>query len=415
MTFHTVFDLILHKARHEGHSKPELFARFRKMGVKQEELLITQVSGMIPDDEVVLKAILNYLDVSKLELELALGRIPAGFEKTYLDKVKEIAKLIGSQKAKDNVQDKKGFKTAEPYFETKNGALYNGNCLDLFSLVPNSSIDCIFADPPFNLDKEYDEGVHDNRSYSEYLSWSAAWLDECVRVLKPNASLFIYNIPKWHVYLGSYLNAKLKFASWIAVDMKFSLPIQNRLYPSHYSLLHFVKGPKPKTFNAQRLPLQTCRHCGGDIRDYGGYKNKMNPEGVNLSDVWTDIYPVRHLNTKNRKFNELPVKLLDRVLTMSTNKGDLVLDPFGGSGTTFAVSELLERKWVGFELGNCDIIKQRLMHKESDKKLLQKIYEEKNKLFPEKVRGLRKKNGFWLPEDFDEKEAAESLQVSFLK
>ncbi len=415
MKLHTVFDLILHKARQLGHSMPEVFAHFRKMGVRQEELRVIQECGLVPDDEAVLAAILNYVDLSKLELELALGRIPSGFEKMYLDKIKEIAKIIDSPGTGDHKSRKYEGKAAKPYFETKSGTLYRGSCLDLFHLVPDNSIDCIFADPPFNLDKEYDEGVHDNRSYSEYINWSVSWIDECVRVLKPNASLFIYNIPKWHINLGSYLNNKLKFSSWIAVDMKFSLPIQNRLYPSHYSLLHFVKGAKPNTFNAQRIPLQTCRHCGGDIRDYGGYKNKMNPDGVNLSDVWTDIYPVRHLNTKNRKFNELPVKLLDRVITMSTNKGDLVLDPFGGSGTTFAVSELLERKWIGFEIGNCDVIKQRLMHKESDKRLLQKIYEEKNKLFPEKVRGIRRKNGFWLPEDFDEKSARESLQVSFLK
>jgi site-specific DNA-methyltransferase (adenine-specific) len=61
-----------------------------------------------------------------------------------------------------------------------------------------------------------------------------------------------------------------------------------------------VKGEKPKTFNEQRLPLENCRHCGGDIRDYGGYKDKLNLKGINLTDVWYDIPPVRHSKYKNR-------------------------------------------------------------------------------------------------------------------
>ena len=58
-------------------------------------------------------------------------------------------------------------------------------------------------------------------------------------------------------------------------------------------------------------------------------------------------------NGKNRLYNELSVKLLDRVISFSSNEGDLILDPFGGSGTTYAVAELLNRNWIGVELGDC--------------------------------------------------------------
>lgn len=122
----------------------------------------------------------------------------------------------------------------------------------------------------------------------------------------------------------------------------------------------------------------------------------MNVKGVNVSDVWADIYPVRHASSKKRKFNELSIKLLDRVISMSTNPHDTVLDPFGGSGTTFAVCELLGRNWIGFELGNCNIIKDRIINNQNDKRLFDKVYETKNKLFPENVTKLRMKNGFWL-------------------
>ena len=212
--------------------------------------------------------------------------------------------------------------------------------------------------------------------------------------------LFRSNIPKWATYYSEYLNKRLTFRSWVALDMKFSLPLSGRLNPTHYALLYYVKGLKPNVFHNPRIPIQTCRHCGGEIKDYGGYKNRMNPSGVNVSDVWLDIYPVRHKNTKNIAYNELPVKMLDRIISMSTNPGDVVFDPFGGSGTTYAVSEILGRRWIGSELGNCTVITDRLANLGKDRKLLKKVHEEKDTIFPEDVKRLRKQNGFWLCEDF---------------
>ena len=78
----------------------------------------------------------------------------------------------------------------------------------------------------------------------------------------------------------------------------------------------------------------------------------MNPLGVNLMDVWDDVPPVRHwkFKSRNRRANALSTKILDRVIDMSTDPGDLVLDPFGGSGTTFAVCEAKHRYWIGMEI-----------------------------------------------------------------
>jgi len=399
LRFFTIFDVIKDKANQLGHTEDEMYALLKKEKINKKDLHAFKESGIIPTNEKLLNGILSYLEMTKVELELKLGRIPAGFEEAFLRSSKDIAKLL---EERNNIRQEENniTPTIQPYFSSDFGELYNGNCLELFELIADNSIDTIFADPPFNLDKEYDEGVTDKNSSSGYLDWYYKWIDECIRVLKPGGSLFVYNIPKWNTYLSGYLNGKMNFRNWITVDMKFGLPIQNRLYPANYSLLYYIKGEKPNTFNVQRIPLQTCPHCGKEIKDYGGYKNKMNPNGITLSDVWSDIYPVRHKNSKNRKFNELSIKLLDRVISMSTNQGDIVLDPFGGSGTTFAACELLGRRWIGFELGNCEIIKDRLENKDQDQKLFDKVYEEKNKLFPDKVKELRKKNGLWIDEDF---------------
>lgn len=249
-----------------------------------------------------------------------------------------------------------------PVFCTDSGALFKGDCLKILRGLNDGIADLIFADPPFNIGKEYGTSVNDRKTTEEYLAWCKEWIDECTRILKEGGSFFLYNIPKWNIQLGDYMMQKgLHFRDWITVDIKFGLPLQGRLYPSHYSLLYFSKG-RHKTFHKIRVPIKTCRHCGGEIKDYGGHRGAMNPKGVNLTDVWDDIPPVRHwkFKTKKRKANALSTKLLERVIHMASDPGDLVIDPFGGSGTTYAVAERMGRRWIGMDLESCDIIMERM-------------------------------------------------------
>ena len=248
----------------------------------------------------------------------------------------------------------------QPVHRTELGLLYQGDCLDLLPRLADGSADLIFTDPPFNLGKDYGRTVNDAREAADYLGWCETWLRECARIVTPGGAVFSYNMPKWNIELGHFMNAfGLVFRHWIAIDIKFSLPIRGRLYPAHYSLLYYTKG-RPRAFERPRVPVPVCRHCGGDIKDYGGHRNKIHPDGLNLSDVWWDIPPVRHRRTKRRGPNELSEKMLGRVLAMASRPGDTVLDPFGGSGTTFAVAESMHRHWVGCELGDVDPIVRRL-------------------------------------------------------
>jgi len=252
----------------------------------------------------------------------------------------------------------------EPVYSTQKGALFEGDCLDILPHIESETIDTVFADPPFNLKKSYGENVNDNLTPEQYLLWCRQWIHQCTRVLKQGGSFFLYNIPKWNIVLGNYLVQEgLEFRHWIAINIKFSLPIPGRLYPSHYSLLYYTRG-KPKVFHRIRTPIEQCRHCGGEIKDYGGHRKAMNPHGVNLTDVWNDIPPVRHwkFKSKKRTSNQLSTKLLYRVVHISTEPGDIILDPFGGSGTTFDVCERENRRWIGIELESCDVIIERLKY-----------------------------------------------------
>lgn len=252
----------------------------------------------------------------------------------------------------------------DPYINTEMGVLFETGCLDILPKIKNRAIDTVFADPPFNLGKRYGSKVNDNLADKEYIEWCKQWIKECVRILKPGGAFLLYNLPKWNTLLGSYLyDLGMLFRHWIAINIKFGLPIPGRLYPSHYSLLYLTKG-KPRTFRRIRTPIETCRHCGGEIKDYGGHRKAMNPNGVNLTDVWNDIPPVRHwkFKSKKRKANQLSTKLLYRVIHLSTKKGDIILDPFGGSGTTYYVAERERRNWIGIELESCDVIIERFQN-----------------------------------------------------
>lgn len=319
--------------------------------------------------------------------------------------VAEVEGLIGGNRnnppeAADTVKHDRaqheGTSQLEPAFRTELGELHHGDCLQIMRRYDARSFDMIFADPPFNLNKAYPSKINDERDERDYLSWCYQWLDECIRLLKPSASLFVYNLPRWNIRLADFLLDRLSFRDWITIDLKGHLPLAGRLYPSHYSLIYFCNGERPTTFHPDRLPMRTCPSCHADLVDYGGYKGKMNPKGITLTDVWTDIPLVRHSKYKSREgANELSVKLLDRVIEMATNEGDRIFDPFGGSGTTFLVAELKSRRWAGCEVGPIDDIVERLKNKHEEKQHLSKIRSGYNHLFSPSVAREREKRNLW--------------------
>jgi site-specific DNA-methyltransferase (adenine-specific) len=349
--------------------------------------------------------------ITTFDLMLRIGRLDHTVIEAIQKNSDAVLELIGNQTAKTKTR------SAKPHaiFSTQLGRLYQSDCLDLLSHIDSDSIDVVFADPPFNLAKDYPSGIDDSRKALEYLQWCERWLNECVRVLKQGGSLFVWNLPKWNTSIAEFLNGRLTFRHWISVDIKYRLPISGRLYPSHYSLLYFCKGARPRVFHPDRLPMEVCPECKTDLRDYGGYKNKMNPLGVNLSDVWTDIAPVRHAKYKRREgANELPIRLMDRIIELASNEGDLVFDPFGGSGTTYLVAELKQRRWLGAELGPVDDIRLRFERIAEERQILTRLRLGYNKLFTDETRTYRERNGLWTSESVSiEKNGCKHEQLKF--
>lgn len=251
----------------------------------------------------------------------------------------------------------------QPFLTTRKGVLFAEDCMALLKDMRSGCVDSVFADPPFNLGKDYKNGYHDKMSQFEYLRWCEEWITECCRILKPGGAIFIYATPELAVKFGNILYELATFRHWIALSMKGTYSRGKKLYPAHYALLYYTRG-QPRTFNHVRVPIPTCRHCGREIKDYGGHRDKLNPLGLNLTDFWDDTSPNRHRKFKVRLgVNELKLMIPERAILISTNENDVVFDPFGGGGSTYQAAELNGRFWIGTELHDSEHILRRLNEK----------------------------------------------------
>jgi site-specific DNA-methyltransferase (adenine-specific) len=123
----------------------------------------------------------------------------------------------------------------------------------------------------------------------------------------------------------------------------------------------FAKG-KLRKFIRPKISPAECRTCGELVKDYGGYKPIIRRKGINLSDIWDDLSPVRHANRKHRVANELPDLLFHRIFTMVGNRGALYVDPFAGSGSGVLAAAKRGMRFAACDLvmENCALLKGRL-------------------------------------------------------
>src|SRR5262245_39768857 len=254
---------------------------------------------------------------------------------------------------------------AEPALsEALIGKIHHGDCIAGINSLPAGSIDLVFADPPFNIGYEYDV-YHDAKDYEQYLTWSRDWIGAVHRVLKPDGTFWLA--------IGDEYAAELKLESqkigfhirsWVIWYYTFGVNCKTKFSRSHAHLFHFVKDPKQFTFRAEELEN---RIPSARLLVYGD--SRGNPNGRLPDDTWilrpqdladrftpdedTWYFPRVAGTFKERAgFHgcQMPEQLLARIIEVSSNPGELVLDPFAGSGTTLAVAKKLGRKWLGFEL-----------------------------------------------------------------
>lgn len=242
------------------------------------------------------------------------------------------------------------------------GMVVCSDALEMLQALRDEIADIIFLDPPFNLGKLYGSNGRKSDLLDEvqYFEYMQKVLERSISILKKGGALYLYHLPRWAIRFSNFLLERMDFRHWIAISMKNNFPRGKRLYPAHYALLYFTKG-EPLFFERPKINPTTCRHCKKYIKDYGGYKKYIN-NGINLSDIWDDLSPVRHAKYKHRLSNELPADISQRIVTISGCSDGLFIDPFAGAGTSLICAREKGMRFIGCdrEPEYFNIIKQRI-------------------------------------------------------
>jgi site-specific DNA-methyltransferase (adenine-specific) len=243
----------------------------------------------------------------------------------------------------------------------RSNQVLTGDCLRLLAELPEGSVDLAFADPPFNIGYEYD--VYDDRqAKANYLAWTEQWLTAVRRVLKPTGSFYVAIGDEYAAETKVRLDGLgLTLRNWIVWHYTFGVHCTKKFTRSHAHIFYYVTDPKRFTFHGDAVRVPSARQTT--------YADKRaNPRGRLPDDTWVlrpqedarlfpphgDTWYVSRVcgTFKERTGHpcQMPEALLERIVRVSSSPGDLVLDPFAGSGTTLAVARRFGRRYLGIEL-----------------------------------------------------------------
>ncbi|MBI3653090.1 MAG: site-specific DNA-methyltransferase [Acidobacteria bacterium] len=243
-----------------------------------------------------------------------------------------------------------------PFYSHPHGEIVVGDAIAWLRSLASESVDLVFADPPYNLNKaEWDSFA----SQQAYVNWSLEWIEQAARVLKPTGTLYICGFSE---ILADLKLPALKFfkgCRWLVWHYKNKANLGNDWGRSHESILHFRKS-RQFTFNVDdvRIPygehtLKYPEHPQAETSQYGkGAKDKErlwqpHPKGAKPKDVLEIPTTCNGMHEKTPHPTQKPEELLRKFVLASSQIGDLVIDPFSGSGTTLTVAEQLKRQWKG--------------------------------------------------------------------
>jgi len=244
------------------------------------------------------------------------------------------------------------------FYAHPNGQIWLGDAVAWLCTLPGDSVDLVFADPPYNIRKaEWDTF----ESQREYVNWSLKWIEQAARVLKPTGTLYICGFSEILADLKLPASRFFHGCRWLVWHYKNKANLGNDWGRSHESLLHLRKS-KQFTFNVDliRTPygnhtLRYPEHPQAETSQYGRSNGKdrlwrPHPRGAKPRDVIEIPTTCNGMHEKTPHPTQKPEELLRKIILASSNPGDLVIDPFLGSGTTVVACEQLGRKWSG-----CDI------------------------------------------------------------
>lgn len=236
-------------------------------------------------------------------------------------------------------------------FEKEKDKIIFGDAIKALLTIPNESVDLIFADPPYNIGKNFNGLKDEWKSDEEYLKWCYQWLNLCIDKLKPNGSFYLMASTQSMPYFDIYLRDKLSVLSRIVWYYDSSGVQAKKYYGSLYEpILFCVKDKNNYTFNSQDILVEAKTGAKRKLIDY----RKNPPVQYNTKKVPGNVWEFTRVRYRMDEYEkhptQKPVSLLERIILASSNKKDLILDPFSGTFTTSYVAKSLGRKSIGIEI-----------------------------------------------------------------
>lgn len=229
-----------------------------------------------------------------------------------------------------------------------------GNSLELLKKMNDKSVNLIFADPPYNIGKDFGK-VNEKDEWEtkeDYINWCKTWIDECFRVLKDDGTFYFMTATQFMPYLDVYVQENYNVLSRIIWSYDSSGVQSKKMYGSLYEPILMVnKSPEAKyTFNYQDILVEAKTGAKRGLIDY----RKDPPQPYNTKKVPGNVWEFPRVRFKMEEYEnhptQKPERLLERIILASSNEGDIVLDPFGGSFSTAGVAVKLNRKAISFDI-----------------------------------------------------------------
>ncbi|WP_010246116.1 adenine-specific DNA-methyltransferase [Acetivibrio cellulolyticus] len=242
-----------------------------------------------------------------------------------------------------------------PYTCNTGSMVINGDCMSVLPYLKEKTIDLIFADPPYNLGKDFGNDSDNWKNKSEYLHWCYAWIDECFRVLKDNGTIYIMNSTQNISYIDVYLREKYNVINNIVWYYDSSGVQSKYKYGSLYEpVIMANKSAKARyTFNWENIKVEARTGAVRKLIDY----RKTPPQPYNNEKVPGNVWEFSRVRYRMSEYENHPSQkpeiLLERIVKASSNPDEIVLDPFSGTFTTAVVANRLGRKSIGIELNDC--------------------------------------------------------------
>jgi len=225
------------------------------------------------------------------------------------------------------------------------------DALEALKTLPDISVDLIFADPPYNIGKNFNGKIEKWDTEESYLEWCYEWLDLCVQKLKPNGSFYVMTATQFMPYFDIHLRKKLTILSRLVWSYDSSGVQAKKYYGSMYEpILFCVKDKNNYTFNTNDILVEAKTGAKRKLIDY----RKAVPTVYNSEKVPGNVWEFSRVRYRMDEYEnhptQKPISLLERIIKASSNEGDLVLDPFSGTFTTCYVAKELNRNSIGIEL-----------------------------------------------------------------